>query len=85
MNQDLFQTKIAEAQERINQLPDDQRGPLTAILQETVRRHEEMKLNFSKIHDALAEWQLMVKYLVFDREATIRERDELRRKLENQE
>jgi hypothetical protein len=85
MNQDLFQAKIAEAQERIDKLPDDQRGPLTAILQETVRRHEEMKQNFSKIHDALAEWQLMVKYLVFDREATIRERDELRRQLGNQE
>ncbi len=85
MNQDVFQSKIAEAQERINQLPEDQRGPLTAILHETVRRHEEMKQSFSKIHDALAEWQLMVKYLIFDREATIRERDDLRRRLGNQE
>lgn len=85
MNQDVFHAKIAEAQERIRQLPEDQRGPLTALLNETVRRHDEMKQNFSKIHDALAEWQLMVKYLIFDREATIRERDDLRRQLGNQE
>ena len=85
MNEDIFQTKISEARERINQLPEEQRGPLMAILNETMRRHEEMKQNFSRIHDALAEWQLMVKYLIFDREATIRERDDLRRKLGNQE
>ncbi|MCL2330476.1 MAG: transcriptional regulator, partial [Phycisphaerae bacterium] len=64
---------------------DDQRGPLLAILEETVRRHEEMKQNFNRIHEAMTEWQLMVKYLIFDREATARERDELRRKLGNQE
>ena len=85
MNEDVFQTKISEARERIKQLSEEQRGPLMAILNETMRRHEEMKQNFSRIHDALAEWQLMVKYLIFDREATIRERDDLRRKLGNQE
>jgi hypothetical protein len=83
-NQDVFDNKISEAKERISQLPDDQRGPLLALLNETVRRHDEMRQNFARIHDALAEWQLMVKYLIFDREATIRERDELRRKLGNQ-
>ena len=85
MNEDLFQNKIAEARDRISQLSEEQRGPLLAILEETVRRHDEMKQNFSRIHDAMAEWQLMVKYLIFDREATARERDELRRKLGNQE
>lgn len=82
---DVFDTRICEARERINQLPEGQRAPLLAILDETVRRHQEMRQNFSRIHDALAEWQLMVKYLVFDREATIRERDELRRRMGNQE
>ncbi len=82
--EDVFNSKIAEARERINELPEEQRGPLMAILGETVRRHEEMKNNFARIHEALAEWQLMVKYLIFDREATIRERDDLRRQLGNQ-
>ncbi|MBI4581111.1 MAG: hypothetical protein HY718_15515 [Planctomycetes bacterium] len=84
MPEDTFNARIAEARSRINQLPDEQRGPLMAILNETVQRHEEMKQNFARIHDALGEWQLMVKYLIFDREATIRERDELRRRLGNQ-
>ncbi len=85
MMDEAFTVKISEARERIDQLPEEQRGPLQAILSETIRRHEEMKSNFARIHDALGEWQLMVKYLIFDREATIRERDELRRKLGNQE
>lgn len=85
MLDETFNTKITEARERISQLPEDQRGPLMTLLDETVNRHEEMKHNFARIHDAVAEWQLMVKYLIFDREATIRERDELRRKLGNQD
>lgn len=85
MTNDVFDSRIAEARERISQLPEAQRGPLMAILEETVRRHAEMKQNFARIHDAVAEWQLMVKYLIFDREATIRERDDLRRQLGNRD
>lgn len=85
MNEDVFKTRIGEARQRIDQLPEEQRGPLMSILEETVQRHEEMKHNFAKINDALTEWQLMVKYLIFDREATIRERDDLRRRLDNQD
>jgi hypothetical protein len=82
---DTFATKISEARERISQLPETQRQPLMVILEETIRRHEEMRTNFARIHDAVAEWQLMVKYLIFDREATIRERDDLRRQLDSRE
>jgi hypothetical protein len=85
MTDEVFDTRISEAKDRINALPESQRGPLMAILSETIERHAEMKQNFARIHDAVAEWQLMVKYLIFDREATIRERDELRRKLDSRE
>ncbi len=85
MTDEIFNTRISEAKERIDALPEDQRAPLMAILSETVQRHAEMKQNFARINDAVAEWQLMVKYLIFDREATIRERDELRRKLDSRD
>jgi len=85
MMEDAFKAKIDDARERIGRLPEEQRGPLMMVLNETVRRHEELKENFARIHEAVAEWQLLVKYLIFDREATIRERNELRRKLGNQD
>jgi hypothetical protein len=80
-----FNARISDAREQINQLPESQRGPLLAALDETVQRHEELKQNFARVHQAVGEWQLMVKYLIFDREATIRERDELRRRLGSQD
>lgn len=85
MTDDFFDTRIAEARDRIGSLPEDQRAPLMAILAETIERHAEMRQNFARIHDAVSEWQLMVKYLIFDREATIRERDELRRELDRRD
>lgn len=84
MTDEQFYSKLADARARINALPEEQRLPLLTMLAETQQRHEEMKQNFAKIHDSLAEWQLMIKYLIFDREATRRERDDLRRKLDSQ-
>ncbi|HOA75259.1 MAG TPA: transcriptional regulator [Phycisphaerae bacterium] len=84
MTEETFRTSIEEARQRINELPEGQRGALLQILDETIERHRELEQNFARVREAVAEWQLMIKYLIFDREATIRERDELRRKLGNQ-
>ena len=85
MTDETFDARILEARQRIDELPEEQRGPLLAALDETIRRHEELKHDFARMREAVDDWQLMVKYLIFDREATIRERNELRRKLGNQD
>lgn len=85
MTDETFDARISEARQRIDELPEAQRGPLLAALEETIRRHEELKQDFARMREAVDDWQLMVKYLIFDREATIRERNELRRKLGNQD
>ncbi len=81
MSSESFQARLAEARAQILSLPAAQQPALLNLLKETGFRHEQMKDSFAKIHEALAEWQLMLKYLIFDREATVRERDELRRRL----
>ncbi len=81
MDDALFQARIDEARARIEALPEEHRGPLRIMLEETIRRHRELKDNFARIHHAVGELQLFVKYLLFDHEATRRERDELRRRL----
>jgi hypothetical protein len=82
MSQDYYETKFAEACERIQQLPPEQRTHLMSLLEETKQRHHQMKDNFDRIHTAVNEMQLLMKYLIFDRDATRRERDDLRRRLE---
>jgi len=64
------------------QLPPEQRGriePLyTRVLESTKRRRRILGL----VQDALSQLRLDMKYLMFDLEATRRERDEFRRKVE---
>lgn len=66
----------------VAQLPPEQRGriePLyTRVLESTKRRRRILGL----VQDALSQLRLDMKYLMFDLEATRRERDEFRRKVE---
>jgi hypothetical protein len=51
---------------------------LTRVVESTTRRRRILSL----VQDALSQLRLDMKYLMFDLEATRRERDEYRRKLE---
>ena len=74
--------EIADLASAVALLPTDLRekvGPLmTRVLESTKRRRRILSL----VQDALGQLRLDMKYLAFDLEATRRERDELRRKLE---
>ena len=74
---------ILELAGEIAQLPPEQRRgiePLFGrVLESTKRRRRILGL----VQDALSQLRLDMKYLMFDLEATRRERDEFRRKLED--
>jgi hypothetical protein len=73
---------IVELASALEQLPEAQRrqiAPLFArVLESTKRRRRILGL----VQDALSQLRLDMKYLMFDLEATRRERDEFRRKIE---
>jgi hypothetical protein len=73
---------ILELAVALEQLPGEQRRliePLFArVLESTKRRRRILGL----VQDALSQLRLDMKYLMFDLEATRRERDEFRRKIE---
>jgi hypothetical protein len=73
---------IVELSAALAQLPEPQRRqiePLFArVLESTKRRRRILGL----VQDALSQLRLDMKYLMFDLEATRRERDEYRRKSE---
>ena len=74
--------KLAAA---VHQIPDEyavQLAPLVdAVIESTKRRRRILTL----VQDALSQLRLDMKYLMFDLEATRRERDDYRLKLEDHE
>lgn len=78
--QDLIELRAA-----VGQLPAPYRAAFDAIVgrveESTRRRRRIMNL----VQDALSQLRLDMKYLLFDLEATRRERDDYRRQLEQQQ
>jgi hypothetical protein len=79
MTDEVFAARIEEARHKIESLPEDQRGPLLRLLDETSRRQANLRVSFAHLRRLLDDWRLQVKYMAFDLEATKRELADLRR------
>jgi len=66
----------------IAQLPSPQRDQVEPTLDRVISSTRRRRRILSLVQDALSQLRLDMKYLAFDLEATRRERDEYRRKLE---
>jgi len=62
----------------IANLPASQRGPIEAVFGRVVESNRRRRRILNLVQEALSQLRLDMKYLVFDLEATRRERDELR-------
>lgn len=75
---------LVELASLIEELPEEQRGRLSPVLdrvtESTLRRRRILNL----VQEALSQLRLDMKYLVFDLEATRRERDALRNPLDEE-
>ena len=83
MNEQDFQSKLAELITAIEGLPSPQRDRLAHLAEEAKARHDRVREMLSGLQESLDHLRLSVKYLVFDLEATRRENDYLRGLLEN--
>jgi len=63
-------------------LPEDLRGPLDEAISRVVESTKRRRRILTLVQDALGQLRLDMKYLMFDLEATRRERDEYRRQVE---
>jgi hypothetical protein len=74
--------EMLDLAEAINTLPEGYRSEIepyiTRVIESTRRRRRILSL----VQDALSQLRLDMKYLAFDLEATRRERDDYRKKLE---
>ena len=82
MNEQEFQTKLAELMGEISTLPVTERAKLVKLADETRVRHERLKKTVNGLQESLDYLRLSIKYLVFDLEATRRENSYLRKILE---
>ncbi len=82
MDEQTFQNKFNELIDRIKELPEDQRGRLEDLANETKERRDRIQASVSELQESLDYLRLSVKYLVFDLEATRRENAYLRRLVE---
>jgi hypothetical protein len=82
MNEQEFQTKLAELMGEISTLPQTERQKLEKLADETRQRHERLRQTVSSLQESLDYLRLSIKYLVFDLEATRRENGYLRKMLE---
>jgi hypothetical protein len=82
MNEQEFQSKLAELMGEISTLPLSERNKLEKLADETRQRHERLKKTVSSLQESLDYLRLSIKYLVFDLEATRRENGYLRKMLE---
>jgi hypothetical protein len=67
---------LQKLMDEIDRLPAKQQGPLVDAAGQILEAHKRRKQVLELIQEALAQLRLDMKYLLFDLEATRRERDE---------
>lgn len=78
MTEKEFDVKLKELIKEITTLPNNQQKQLTKLTEETKERHKELKINASNVQKSFGDLRICVKYLLFDLEATRRERDQFK-------
>jgi hypothetical protein len=69
----------------VHSLPAEHSGEVLVALERVVESTKRRRRILTLVQDALSQLRLDMKYLMFDLEATRRERDDLQAKLEQQE
>lgn len=73
MTEEAIKARLAEIEAEIEVLPGTQQARLRDLLAETKLRHLQIRQAADAALDALQDWRIAMKYLIFDREATMRE------------
>ncbi|MGD9128241.1 MAG: transcriptional regulator [Planctomycetia bacterium] len=76
--------ELLELANAINQLPKEHQEEIAPYLTQVIDSSNRRRRILSLVQDALGQLRLDMKYMMFDLEATRRERDEYRRKIEDE-
>ena len=81
-NPEELPADLVELSAALGRLPDEYRERIEPILGRVVESTKRRRRILNLVQDALSQLRLDMKYLMFDLEATRRERDDYRRKVE---
>jgi hypothetical protein len=81
-NAEEIPREVLDLAEALGTLPAEHRQMIEPLLSRVIDSNRRRRRILSLVQDALSQLRLDMKYLAFDLEATRRERDEFRRKLE---
>jgi len=81
-NTDEVPQELLDLAAAVSQLPAEQRGRVQPVLERVIGSTKRRRRILWLVQDALSQLRLDMKYLAFDLEATRRERDDYRRRLE---
>ena len=79
---DEIPKEIVDLADAVNRLPVEVRDTVTPIMAQVIESSKRRRRILTLVQDALSQLRLDMKYLMFDLEATRRERDEYRRQVE---
>ena len=82
---DELPADLVELIRTVEQLPGESRDRLNPVLHRVVESTRRRRRIMNLVQDALSQLRLDMKYLLFDLEATRRERDDYKRQLEANE
>jgi hypothetical protein len=82
VNIDEIPREVLDLAEAVSALPAEHRQSIEPFLGRVIDSNRRRRRILCLVQDALSQLRLDMKYLAFDLEATRRERDEFRRKLE---
>lgn len=85
MDVSAFEERLNELLKEVNNLPEANNKKLLLIAKKAKLCNKKLRENVEGLHESLDHLRLIVKYLVFDLEATRRENMYLRKMLKEQE
>ena len=80
--QDDMPKEMLELIDAVRALPEEHRGKIEPIVAQVIESSHRRRRILHLVQDALSQLRLDMKYLMFDLEATRRERDDYRRQLD---
>lgn len=85
MDEKEFHDKIRGFVDIITKMGPGQQAKLIPLIKETEERHKQLKNDSERIEASMTSLRICLKYLMFDLEATKRERDDLKAMLEDKD
>ena len=73
MKEDQFEQALQRSLKALDKLPEPKKEELKRLIEETRKRHDQIKVSLKEALAAVDDWRLMQKYYLFDKESRDRE------------